>query len=64
MSVQIIQPSLSSVRKEIVRRVFLCRPLRPAKGMRCITHAELARMIGLRGGTVGWFVNILRGEEV
>ena len=54
----------SSVRKEIVRRVFLQRPMRPANGMRGITHAELARMIGLRGGTVGWFVNILRGEAV
>jgi hypothetical protein len=38
--------------------------MRPAKGMRGITHGELARMIGLRGGTVGWFVNILRGEGV
>jgi hypothetical protein len=54
----------ASVRKEIVRRVFLRRPMRPAKGMRGITHGELARMIGLRGGTVGWFVNILRGEAV
>lgn len=58
------RPSVSSVRKEIVRRVFVQRPMRPAKGMRGITHGELARMIGLRGGTVGWFVNILRGEEV
>jgi hypothetical protein len=58
------RPSVSSVRKEIVRRVFVQRPMRPAKGMRGITHGELARMIGLRGGTVGWFVNILRGEGV
>jgi hypothetical protein len=54
----------SSVRKEIVRRVFVQRPMRPANGMRGITHGELARMIGLRAGTVGWFVNILRGEAI
>jgi len=57
------QPRLSSVRKEIVRRVFLCRPMRPAEGMRAVTPAEVSRMIGLRAGTVRWYTRILRGEK-